>query len=127
MGRPVFKSGFAAEINAYIDYKVASGYKENSFYFILHDFDHFCIHREINTVTFTRADADSWSEKRETESSTSHYARVNKVKCFMEYLRLKGYDVYPLLESGEKGQILCTKKGHFWLTEKGQKRNILAY
>ena len=96
MGRPVFKSGFATEINAYIDYKVASGYKEQSFYFILHDFDHFCIHREINTVTFTRADADSWSEKRETESSTSHYARVNKVKCFMEYLRLKGYDVYPL-------------------------------
>ena len=43
MGRPVFKSGFAAEINAYIDYKVASGYKENSFYFILHDFDHFCM------------------------------------------------------------------------------------
>ena len=48
MGRPVFKSGFAAEINAYIDYKVASGYKEKSFYYILHDFDHFCIHREIN-------------------------------------------------------------------------------
>ena len=93
MSRPVFQSGFAGEINKYIDYKVNSGYKEKSFYSILREFDRFCVRRGIMDVSFTREDADAWSEKRETEASTSHYARVNKVKCFMEYLALKGYNV----------------------------------
>ena len=44
--------------------------------------------------SFSKEDADAWSEKKETEASTSHYARVNKVKCFLKYLGLKGYDVY---------------------------------
>lgn len=94
MSRPEFKSGFAAEINSYLDYKVACGYKEQSFNIILREFDHFCIRRGITYVVFTKDDADAWSEKRDTEASTSHYARVNKVKCFMEYLSLKGYDVF---------------------------------
>lgn len=96
MSRPIFKSGFAVELNNYIDYKIASGYKEKSFSVILKQFDSFCANREITSVSFSREDADSWCKIRETESTTSHYARVNKVKCFMEYLRLKGYDVYPL-------------------------------
>ena len=93
MSRPEFKSGFSTEINSYIDYNVASGYKEKSFSVILREFDRFCVQRGITDVTFTREDADAWSEKREEEASTSHYSRVNKVKCFMEYLSLKGYDV----------------------------------
>ena len=93
MSRPAFSSGFADEINHYIDYKVANGYKEESFSIILREFDRFCVRRGITDVSFTREDADAWSEKREEEASTSHYARVNKVKCFMEHLALKGYDV----------------------------------
>lgn len=96
MERPIFKSGFSTELNNYIDYKIASGYKEKSFSSILRSFDSFCLNRNIRTVAFSRKDADTWCEKRETESTTSHYARVNKVKCFLEYLRLKGYDVYPI-------------------------------
>ena len=30
MSRPVFHSGFADEINLYLDYKIASGYTEKS-------------------------------------------------------------------------------------------------
>ena len=93
MSRPEFGSGFADEINKYIDHKVANGYKEKSFTILLRDFDRFCIRRGITGVSFTREDADAWSAKRETEATTSHYARVNKIKCFMEYLKLKGYDV----------------------------------
>ena len=93
MSRPEFGSGFADEINKYIDHKVANGYKEKSFTILLRDFDRFCIRRGITGVSFTREDVDAWSAKRETEATTSHYARVNKIKCFMEYLKLKGYDV----------------------------------
>lgn len=96
MSRPVFNSGFADEINRYIDYKVANGYKDRSFYIILREFDHFCVRRGIVDVSFTRADADAWSEKRESEASTSHYSRVNKIKCFIEFLILKGYNVVPM-------------------------------
>ena len=34
MSRPVFHSGFADEINLYLDYKIASGYTEKSWLFI---------------------------------------------------------------------------------------------
>ena len=94
MSRPEFKSGFSAEINSYLDYKIACGYKEQSFSVILREFDSFCVRRGITDAVFRKEDADAWSEKRDTEASTSHYARVNKIKCFMEYLRLKGYDVF---------------------------------
>lgn len=94
MKRPVFKSGFSDEINNYLDYKIASGYKEHSFSIILREFDRFCVGRGIKTLSFSREDADAWSLKRENEATTSHYARVNKVKCFLQYLRLKGYDVF---------------------------------
>ena len=93
MSRPEFKSGFADEINKYIDFKVANGYKEKSYTILLHEFDRFCVRRGITDGSFTREDADAWSEKRATEATTSHYARVNKIKCFMEYLKLTGYDV----------------------------------
>lgn len=94
MSRPVFHSGFADEINLYLDYKIASGYTEKSFCIILKSFDSFCCQRKIDKAVFTRSDADAWAEKRKNEATTSHYARVNKVKNFLEYLSLKGYDVY---------------------------------
>ena len=47
MNRPKFISGFAEEINRYLDYKTASGYKESSFTFILRQFDRFCAGRGI--------------------------------------------------------------------------------
>ena len=75
MSRPVFHSGFADEINLYLDYKIASGYKEKSFCIILKSFDTFCFQRKIN--------ADAWAEKREKEATTYHYSRVNKVKNFL--------------------------------------------
>ena len=83
MSRPVFHSGFADEINLYLDYKIASGYKEKSFCIILKSFDTFCFQRKINKVVFTRSDADAWAEKREKEATTYHYSRVNKVKNFL--------------------------------------------
>ena len=69
MSRPEFKSGFADEINKYIDFKVANGYKEKSYTILLHEFDRFCVRRGITDVSFTREDADAWSEKRETEAT----------------------------------------------------------
>ncbi len=96
MSRPEFKSGFAGEINQYLDSKVAIGCSEKSFSIIMKSFDAFCLDRGINDVFFSKADADAWSEKKPDEATTSHYARVNKVKNFLEYLALKGFAVYQM-------------------------------
>lgn len=96
MSRPKFYSGFASELNQYLDQKLVSGYSEKSFSIILKSFDTFCCQRGIDNVKFSRADADAWSEKKSDEATTSHYARVNKIKNFLAYLSLKGYDVYLL-------------------------------
>ena len=90
MSRPVFHSVFADEINQYLNHKIASGFSEKSFSIILKSFDGFCSRRGIDSISFTRSDADVWQEKRKTEATTSHYARVNKKKKFLEYLHLKG-------------------------------------
>lgn len=103
MSRPVFHSVFADEINQYLDHKIASGFSEKSFSIILKSFDGFCSRRGIDSISFTRSDADAWQEKRKTEATTSHYARVNKIKNFLEYLHLKGYDVYLMHDVFFKG------------------------
>ena len=96
MSRPEFKSGFAEEINQYIDSKVSGGYSDRSFSLVLKSFDIFCLKRGITSVAFSKADADAWAEKKPDEATTSHYARVNKVKNFLEYLAMKGFAVYQM-------------------------------
>lgn len=88
-------SGFKDEIERYIAYKVANGFSEGSFRAVLRDFDHFCYNRGITEPKFTREDADAWTERRSSEATSSHYSRVNKVKNFLEYLKLKGLPVFP--------------------------------
>ncbi len=95
MSKREFRSGFKEEIDRYISYKVANGFSEDSFRGILRDFDTFCFNRKIMEPVFTREDADAWCVRRPSEASTSHYSRVNKVKNFLAYLKLKGLDVYP--------------------------------
>lgn len=93
MKRAEFHSGFADELNNYLDDKVREGYKETSFYPQLKVFDNFCCDRGITDITFTRQDADAWSEKRPGEAAKTHYSRVNLIKLFLNYIALKGYDV----------------------------------
>ncbi len=90
MSRPAFASGFAAELDAYIDMKVACGFKERSFAGVLAKFDRFCAARGIDGVAFTRDDADEWERRLPGEATTTFYARVNKSKGFLDHLVAKG-------------------------------------
>lgn len=87
-------SSFAGELNAYLDYKIASGCKEQTYVSVFKQFDKFCADRGIRGISFTREDADAWSMKRDSEATTTHYTRVNTIKCFLEYVHLKGCDVF---------------------------------
>ncbi|AGB18155.1 tyrosine-type recombinase/integrase [Thermoanaerobacterium thermosaccharolyticum] len=94
MNRPKFTCIFANEMNVYLDYKVSSGYQEKSFYTHLRCFDRFCIEHALSTPAFTRELADEWTKKRENESNTTHYSRINGIKQFLIYLSKKGYNVF---------------------------------
>lgn len=89
-----FFSGLADEMESYLAYKIASGFKRTSFIKPLQKFDRFCVERSITSVRFTRDDAEAWMVKRPDEATTTHYSRVNFAKNFLIYLGRKGFDVY---------------------------------
>ncbi|CAA7600587.1 Hypothetical protein DEACI_1240 [Acididesulfobacillus acetoxydans] len=73
MNRSELKSVFSEEIGQYLDYIVASGYKEKSYCNHLRQFDHFCIEHEICQPVFTSQHATEWIQRKENEASTTHY------------------------------------------------------
>jgi integrase/recombinase XerD len=94
MNRPDFKSAFSEEMNLYLDYITASGYKELSYCSHLRLFDRFCIEHEIIQPIFTVRHSEIWKQRKENEASTTHYSRINGVKQFLIYLSHKGFDVF---------------------------------
>lgn len=94
MNRSTFKSVFSEEMDQYLDYIVASGYKEKSYYYHLRQFDRFCIEHEICQPVFTSQHATEWIQREENEASTTHYSRINGIKQFLRYLSGKGYHVF---------------------------------
>lgn len=94
MNRPEFKSIFSEEIYLYLDYIVASGYKEKSYCNHLRQFDRFCIKYGLLQPVFTSQHAVEWIQRKENEASTTHYSRINGIKQFLIYLHRKGYQVF---------------------------------
>ena len=94
MSRSKFKSVFSEEMDQYLDYIVASGYKERSYCNHLRQFDRFCIQSEICQPVFTSQNATEWIQRKENEASTTHYSRVNGIKQFLIYLSRKGCNVF---------------------------------
>jgi len=96
MRRPEFNSPFAAEMNHYLDDRVATGFQEHSFYGELRKFDRFCCEEKIITTIFTEESANRWLRRTTDEATTTHYHRINGSKQFLIYLKKKGYDVFVI-------------------------------
>lgn len=94
MSRLKFQSVFSEEMHHYLDYRVASGYKEKSYRNHLQQFDQFCMKYEIHQPVFTKQHALEWIKRKENEASTTHYSRINGIKQFLIYLNRKGYSVF---------------------------------
>lgn len=94
MNRPEFKSAFSEEIYQYLDYIVASGYKEKSYCNHLRQFDRFCIEHGILEPVFTGQHAAEWIQRKDNEAITTHYSRINGIKQFLIYLNRKEYPVF---------------------------------
>lgn len=103
MTRYKFKSVFANELQNYLDEKIKLGYEEKSYLSFLKRFDQFLIKEDIKEPIFTAEHAARWIVKKTDEADTTHYSRVNAIKHFLEYLRLKNYDVYVTRDIKYKG------------------------
>ncbi len=93
MERYKFQSGFAKPMLEFLEFKVLCGFNPDSFRFRLNTFDKFLVARGVTEPVLKRADIDAWTRKRDKESSTNHYSRVNAIKLFLSHLALRGYDV----------------------------------
>lgn len=96
MARYEFSSVFSDEIKEYIRHKVASGCKEESFRNGMIYFDRFCNEHHLSEKKLTFESACEIRKRREHESNTTYYSRVNSVKQFLTYINLKGYDVFVI-------------------------------
>lgn len=94
MERERFTSIFATELNAYLNDKVCSGFKEKSFLRHLKNFDRFCVESVLTTPSFSRELADEWIKRLSREASTTHYSRINAIKHFLVFLSNRGYEVF---------------------------------
>lgn len=103
MARYKFSSVFADEIMQYIKDKTVAGYNGENFRSMLIGFDKFCIEYNLTEPAFTVCHASKWLEKKECESHTTHYSRINGIKHFLIYLSIKGYDVYITRDVKFKG------------------------
>lgn len=103
MARYEFSSVFADEIQNYIHDRISAGYDGESFRRSLIGFDRFCRECKLTEPVFTTFHASKWIERREGESHTTHYSRVNASKHFLKYVNFKGYDVYVVRDIKYKG------------------------
>lgn len=91
--KPQLHSVFADDLYQYIDSKVASGYKEKSFYTPVQKFDKFCLANSVTEKVITRELADKILARQDNEHTTTHYSRVNSIKNILHYLTMQGYDI----------------------------------
>lgn len=90
-----FKSAWANELSEYLLFRERSGYKEIPLVSYLRYFDNFCYSNSVALGYFSKELADKIRIKSENIAQSTHYVRVNAIKRFLEWMKLKGFDVCP--------------------------------
>lgn len=94
MSTYTFKSFLASEFESYIEHRRNSGYSPRDQVLVdLRRFDEF-IAENCTEEVFSKENADRWIEKRENESPTGHYKRINNSKNFFLFIYPRGYDIF---------------------------------
>lgn len=99
MNRPSFTSVFAREIEAFLDYRQATGICIDQDIRYLKKLDVFLEDNKIPLVGFDSKVSVSWRSRRDDESGHGHYMRINFTKRFFEFLFVKGYKVALLRDA----------------------------
>lgn len=93
LDRTVFQSIFSDEICNYLDEKIYLGFKENSYFYQLKEFDQYCTEVKLDVPVFSQKDAIAWGRQSIGEGDRSYCNRISVTKNFLIYLSRKDYDV----------------------------------
>lgn len=86
-----YRSGFAAQIQMFVDYRQASGScSEGSYFFSLKKFDHFCADSFPSETPLIQEMVDTWCVKRDSELNRSRNTRIRSIRAFIAYLQKRG-------------------------------------
>ncbi len=94
MSTYTFKSFLSDEFSSYLEHRQNSGYKAPDEAAVdLRRFDTF-IAENCAENKFTKENADKWIEKKDEESPSAHYKRVNNTKNFFLFIYPRGYNIF---------------------------------
>lgn len=85
-----YESGFAAQLEAFVRYRRASGSWNGSYDECLRGFDRHCARIDPSAPSLTQGMLDGWCEMRDTESPGSCFKRTLPARRFAEYARARG-------------------------------------
>lgn len=91
---PEFKSVFADNIQKFVAYKRAQGYKYKTEEILLAGFDKWCIKQGINMAVLDDERISAWLAKRDSESPKTHTIRVQLLGQFSKFLHILGDSDY---------------------------------
>jgi integrase/recombinase XerD len=89
-----FHSPLAAHITAFLEEKLACGYRYVAETATLRRFDRFLCHSGCSGQTLSRELVERWTAKRPHESPRTHKARLLVIRQFGLYLRRHGIEAY---------------------------------
>lgn len=86
-----YRSGFASQIQMFVDYRKASGsWNEVNYGFCLKIFDQFCADSFPPETPLIQGMVDIWCAKRVNELNRSRNTRIRVIRVFIAYLRKRG-------------------------------------
>lgn len=91
-----FRSGFASQIERFIEQKNAVGFPYNGSIYLLRQFDRLCFERFVGETTLTREVVLAWAIRRETENNSAFNSRLSVIREFAKYLVRSGNAAYIL-------------------------------
>jgi integrase len=91
-----FRSGFASQIERFIEQKNAVGFPYNSSIPILRQFDKLCFERFVGETALTQEVVLAWAIRRETENNSTFSKRLSVIREFAKYLVRSGNAAYIL-------------------------------
>lgn len=98
-----YRSGFADLIQAFVDYRNASGMSnEQCSFFSLRLFDKYCADNYPPETPLKQDMVDMWCAKRDTELNRSRNTRIRPIRAFIKFLRkrdLTDVTLPPLLKA----------------------------
>ena len=108
----IFESNIGNHIDEFIKAKQKAGFSYEGQIHHLKGFDQFCLQQNLSVTDLQRENIFSYFERKQSECTGSHYARICVIRQFLYYLNRRGIETYIPVQKAPK-----TKKLPFLMTD----------